>query len=212
MFNYATTSTAYPMTWQNGYTTTATTSTISFGESAVANMAYPSRAFYDDRIFAAVQAADKLEARVGREYVHLVMGSDVYFATFGTENILVDQVDATKGIVGHLNGYPIHIMPESMMHGDVFPVIVEPNTVNASQYRKYDYVLNETAIWRVSGVEADDTIHLVDTTFRVLTGEMLNQPESIKPDTAIRQPVRRDPPAPPTETEMNDLFGDVLPE
>lgn len=204
MFDYTSTSAAGPIIFADISTTTATTTT--------ASRLYPIRASYDDKLFAAVQAVGELEARVGREYVHLVMGFDVYFATFGTENILVDQADEIKGIVGHINGYPVHITPETKMRDEIYPAIVEPNTADVSQYRKHDYVLDGSVIWRVSGVENDNTIHLVDTTFRVLTGEMLKHPENINPDTAIRQPVRRDPPAPPTETDINDLFSDVLPE
>lgn len=208
MFDCTSSSTADQMTRASWYTTTTTTTaTIDYGDAIV----YHSRAFYDDKLLAAIHAADELEARVGREYVHLIIGSDVYFATFGTDHILVDLADETKGIVGYFNGYPIHITPEPKMRDEIYPAIVEPNTVDVSQYRKHDYVLDGSVIWRVSGVEDDNTIHLVDTTFRVLTGEMLKHPENINPDTAIHQPVRRDPPAPPTETDMNDLFSDVLP-
>ena len=204
MLDYTTTSATGPIIFADISTTTATTIT--------ASRLYPIRASYDDKLFAAIQAADELEARVGREYVHLVMGYDVYFATFGTDHIPVDQVDETKGIVGSFNGYPIHITPETKMRDEIYPAIMEPNTVDVSQYRKHDYVLDGSVIWRVCGVDDDNTIHLVDTAFRVLTGEMLKHPENINPDTAIRQPVRRDPPAPPTETDINDLFSDVLPE
>lgn len=212
MFDHTTTNAAGPIIFADMSTTTATTSTIDFINAATINAAYPSRSFYDDKSFAAILAASELESRVGREYVHLVMGSDAYFAIFGTDHILVDLADETKGIVGSLNGYPIHITPEPKMQDEIYPVIVEPNTADVFQYRKHDYVLDGSVIWRVSGVTDDAAIHLVDTTFRVLTGEMLKHPENINPDTAIHQPVRRDPPAPPTETDMNDLFGDVLPE
>lgn len=212
MFDCTSSITADQMTRAGWYTTTATTATIDFGDAATVGVAYPSRAFYDDELFAAVQAADELKSRVGREYAHLVMGSDAYFAIFDTDHILVDQAEETKGIVGYFNGYAVHIMPETKMRDEIYPAIVEPNTADASQYRKHDYVLDGSVIWRVSGVDDDATIHLVDTTFRVLTGEMLKHPENIKPDTVIRQPVRRDPPAPPTEADINDLFGDVLSE
>lgn len=174
--------------------------------------AYSDSPYYDIIIEGYVQKARDLAARVGKNYVHFVMGTDV-FASLRDTGTVPNETMEKDGIVGYVYGFPIHILPDDSFRGTMLAVIYEPNPTEPEQYRKGDYVLNGDIVWQVSNVDEDGTINLDDTGCHVLTGEHLAHPGRGRSGTIGTLPsIKRTPPPPPTQEEFRDLFGDVLPE
>jgi hypothetical protein len=174
--------------------------------------AYSDSNFYDRIIEDCVQKARDLAARVGENYVHFVMGTDI-FASLRDTGIVPNNVMEKYGVVGYIRGFPINISPDDSFRMTMLAAIYEPNSAEPEQYRKGDYVLNGDIVWQVSNVDEDGTINLDDTGYHVLTGEQLAHPSRGKSGTVGTLPsIKRSPPPPPTQEEFRDLFGDVLPE
>ena len=186
-----------------GWTTTA---------DAIYRGAYSDNLFHDRIIENCIQKARELAACVGENYVHFVMGADI-FADLRDTGVIPNNAMEKHGVVGYIRGFPIHISPDDSFRGTMLTVIYEPNSAESERYRKGDYVLNGDVIWRVTSVDEDGTINLDDTRYRVLTGEHLTHPGRGKSGTiGTMPPIKRSPPPPPTAEDISDLFEDVLPQ
>lgn len=201
-----------------GWTTTADAIinpfTIDAGDLTASHYcgAYSDSFFFDRAVEDCMQKARNLAARVGENYVHFVMGTDI-FASLRDTGVVPNNIMGKYGAVGYIRGFPIHISPDDSLKGTILTVIYEPNSVEPDRYQKGDYVLDRDVVWQVSSVDEDGTINLDDTGYRVLTGEHLAHPGCGKSGTiGTMPPIKRSPPPPPTQEEFRDLFGDVLPE
>lgn len=173
---------------------------------------YSDSLIYDTVIEHYIYEAKNLAARVGKQFVHFVMGADI-FSSLRDTGIVPHEAMEKNGVVGYVGGVPIHVSPDDGFKRTMLVVIYEPNSTEPEQYRKGDYVLDADVVWQVSSVDEDGTINLEDTDCRVLTGEHLAHPGRGKSGTiGTMPPIKRSPPPPPTAEDISDLFGDVLPQ
>lgn len=169
---------------------------------------------YESVIVSAVFQIGPLAERVGNQNIHIVMGVNVFNDLRDTGVVSHDAME-TSGIVGYIEGRPVHITPDDALKDQVLTVVWEPNSTELEQYRVNDYILQKGVdiLWQVTDIDEHGTVIIDDTSYRVLTGEQLAHPGRGKSGTIGTLPsIKRTPPPLPSTEEFNDLFGDVLPE